>query len=206
MRIEDEIKELIKNRYKSIAAFCRVVNLPETTIGSMLTRGFANSKTQNVIMVCNELNIDIEALYDGKIKEKINKKPEPINIPVLNKISAGHLMYAEQDIIDYVQITKEMAKKGEYFALEINGDSMYPELKNGDIALFIKQSICENGNICAVIVNGDEATVKKVSVNKNGLTLIPINPDYEVMSFSDEEIKQFPITIAGKLVKTLRNF
>ena len=64
---------------------------------------------------------------------------------------------------------------------------MSPMLLEGDTIIIKKQDDCENGNIAVVLINGDEATVKKVVKHENGIILQPINPSYNPFSFTKKQ-------------------
>lgn len=65
--IENKIKELIIDRYGSVKRFAEKIQVPYTTIDSILKRGLLNSNVLNVIKICNELGIDIDKLANGKV-------------------------------------------------------------------------------------------------------------------------------------------
>ena len=122
-------------------------------------------------------------------------------IPVLGYVRAGIPTEAVEDILDYEEISPQMAQHGEYFALKIKGDSMEPRIKDGDVVIVRKQDDADSGDVAVVIVNGDDATVKRIKKRPEGLMLIPNNPAYEPMFYSNEEIHSFPVTIVGKVVE-----
>lgn len=70
-------------------------------------------------------------------------------------------MEAVENILDYEEISEDMARQGDYFALQIKGDSMEPRIKEGDVVIVRKQPDVESGEVAIVLVNGDEATIKK---------------------------------------------
>lgn len=130
-----------------------------------------------------------------------------IQIPLLGKIQAGVPTEMFLDIIDYIDIPADMARGNkELFALKTKGKSMEPNFIEGDILIFEKTEDCENGQFCAVAVNGDDATFKKVIKNENGIMLQPLNPNYESKFYTNKEIKNLPVTIIGVLKQTRRNF
>lgn len=126
-----------------------------------------------------------------------------ITIPVLGYVRAGYPIYAEENIIDYEEISTTMAAKGEFFGLRICGNSMEPRMFEGDVVIVRKQPDIENGEIAVVLVNGDEGTVKKVIRSENGIMLVPLNSNcsYEPHFYSNEEIENCPVIIAGKVVE-----
>ena len=124
-----------------------------------------------------------------------------VKIPVYGKISAGIPMEAIEDIIDYEEIPAAMASRGEYMALQVKGNSMEPRMYTGDIVIIKKQEDCESGQICAVLINGEEAVIKKVVKRTNGITLVSLNTAYEPRNFSNEEIRSRPVSIIGVAVE-----
>lgn len=129
-----------------------------------------------------------------------------IKIPVLGNVAAGIPIEAIEDIIDYEEIDEEMAKKGEYFGLKIKGDSMEPRIQNGDVVIVRKQETAESGDTAIVLVNGNDATVKKIKITEDGITLIPNNPAFDVKFYTKKEIEALPVRIIGKVVELRGKF
>ena len=71
---ENHIKEIIINKYGSLKKFCEIINMPWTTLDSILKRGFANSNITNVMKISHELKVDTESLASGKIIKYIEKR------------------------------------------------------------------------------------------------------------------------------------
>ena len=108
----------------------------------------------------------------------------PNRIPIYGTIPAGIPITAIQDIEDYEEIDPSMLRGGKrYFGLKVKGNSMYPMFMEGDTIIVRQQPDCESGQVCAVRVNGDDATLKKV-IKQGGTTVLqPLNPEYEPMFF-----------------------
>ena len=155
--------------------------------------------------VWNEIN---SRLLDFNNAEFVNLEEDTINIPVLGRIPAGIPFEAIEDVIKYIDIPKEWTYGNkEYFGLLIDGNSMFPKYQNGDIVIFQK---CEdpikcNNKDCAVMVNGNDATFKKFIFNNNGVILQPYNMEYEVKSFTQEEVQELPIKLVGFAVQIRRD-
>lgn len=66
---EIKIREMIINKYGSLKKFCEVINMPWTTLDSILKRGIANSNITNVMKITKELGIDTESLANGIITD-----------------------------------------------------------------------------------------------------------------------------------------
>jgi len=127
-----------------------------------------------------------------------------IRIPVLGRIPAGIPVEAISDVLDFEEVPPSWGLGGkEYFALKIKGDSMSPKYMNGDVVIFTVAEDCDNGKDCAVIINGDDATFKKVVKHVHGVTLQPLNTNYEPMYFNNNEINDLPVRIIG-IAKEIR--
>ncbi len=131
--------------------------------------------------------------------EPTTKKGVVIN--VLGRVAAGIPMEAIENIIDTEEISAEMAAKGEFFGLQIHGHSMEPRMVEGDIVIVIKQETAETGDIVIATVNGTDATCKRLKKYRDGIELIPINPSYDPMFYTNEEVESKPVKIIGKVVE-----
>lgn len=147
--------------------------------------------------------------YDVPMHQKGIVEPNSssqIKIPVLGTVRAGLPMEAVENILDYEEISEDMARQGDYFALQIKGDSMEPRIKEGDVVIVRKQPDVESGEVAIVLVNGDEATIKKVQKFNGGINLVPSNPTYEVKTYSNDDIESLPVSIIGKVVELRAKF
>lgn len=76
----------------------------------------------------------------------------------------------------------------------------------GDVVIVRKQEDAESGDTVVVLVNGDDATVKKLKKMSDGIMLIPNNPAFEPLYFSAKEINELPVRIIGKVVELRAKF
>lgn len=138
--------------------------------------------------------------------EKVKMAKKAIRIPVLGNVAAGIPIEAIEDIIDYEEISEELAHTGEFFALKIKGDSMSPRICDGDVVIVRKQNDAESGDVVIAMVNGDNATCKRLAKYPSGIRLIPLNQAYEPLFFSNEEIENKPVRIIGKVVENRQKY
>ena len=112
---------------------------------------------------------------------------------------------AIEDITDFEEIPAVWLNSDkQFFALTIKGNSMAPVYQTGDVVIFERASDCESGSHCAVMVNGDDVTFKKVIKTEAGVVLQPLNEeDYEPKFYSNKEIKELPLRIVG-IAKEIR--
>lgn len=147
-------------------------------------------------------NVSVDYLLsDGKATSS-----KGYRIAVLGSIPAGIPVEAVEDIIDFEEISPDLATTGIYFGLKVKGNSMQPRIAHNDVVIIRKQETAENGDICAVMVNGYEATLKQIKRDEKGITLIPFNSEYSPMYYTNEEIEKLPIKIIGKVIELRAKF
>lgn len=130
-----------------------------------------------------------------------------VRIPVLGRVVAGIPIEATQEILGYEEIIPDLAKTGEFFALQVKGDSMLPKLEEGDIVIVKCQEDVETGDIAIVLVNGDEATIKQVKKVDGGIMLYGFNSDvYAPHFYSNQQIEALPVQILGKVIESRRSW
>lgn len=211
--LEEKIKELIIEKYGSVRQFALKIDVPYTTIDSILKRGIDNSNVSNVIKMCKALGISVDkSIESNELISNLNFDnatmididSDTVQIPVLGTIKAGIAIEAQQDILEYIDIPKSWLKGGKsFYGLKISGDSMYPKYNEKDIVIFehTEDYTIANNKDCAVMVNGYDATFKNVSINENGITLIPYNPNnsdnYQPTFYNKEQISSLPVKIVG---------
>ena len=117
---------------------------------------------------------------------------------VYGTIPAGIPMECIQDIIDTEEIPANWLKGGkQFFGLKIKGTSMSPTYLDGDTIILEKVDNCESGQDAVVMVNGYDGTFKRVFKNENGIILQPLNPEFQPMVYSNEQIESLPVRIIG---------
>lgn len=201
----NRIKELRKAHHYTLEKLANKIGVAPNTLNQYeLERREAPYDILKELSKIFDTSIDYLIGNDEQNQLKIKKG---IKIPVLGRIPAGIPIEAIQEIIDYEEIPEEMAKNGEYFALKVKGNSMSPEITDGEIAIVRKQFDADNGNICVVMVNGDEATLKRIKKSEQGLTLIPTNTiEFSPTFYTNKEIENLPVRILGKVVETRKTW
>lgn len=198
------LKELRENAELSQYAFARALGVAQSTIGNWES-GRREPNFQTTQRIAAFFNVSIDYLM-GAVNEPTasastsSSTPWPA-IPILGNVAAGTPAEAVENIIGYEEISPTLAVTGEFFALRVDGDSMEPRMKKGDIVIVRKQEDVESGDIAVVLVNGDAATIKRIKKRPEGLMLIPSNPSFEPMFYTNEEINTLPVNIIGKVVE-----
>ncbi len=136
----------------------------------------------------------------------IPPKRKGVIINVLGRVAAGVPIEAIENVIDTEEITEDLARTGSFFGLQIHGDSMIPNICDGDVVIVRQQEDAETGDIVIATVNGTDATCKRLRKYKDGIELIANNPSYDPLDFSNQEIIDKPVKIIGKVVELRRKF
>lgn len=127
--------------------------------------------------------------------------PTGVRIPVLGNVAAGIPIEAITDIVDYEEIDAALAATGDFFGLRIKEGSMEPRMREGDVVIVRKQDTAETGDTVVVLVNGDSATVKKIKIAPEGITLVPNNPTYDIQFYSAADVERLPVRVIGRVVE-----
>ena len=132
--------------------------------------------------------------------DKTNKKSSKVS--VLGSIAAGTPIEAIQQEVDKVALPIDLQNNGEHFGLRIKGDSMIEAgINDGDTVIIKKASTADNGQIAVVLIDDQEATLKRIRKKGNTIALESANKNYDTKIYAANRIK-----IQGKLVSLYRNF
>lgn len=203
----NNVKLLREQKHLSQNKLAELANVNQTTIARWENDEISPS-LDNIIDLANALNVSIGDLVGTDLHfdnaELVDITNDIVMIPVLGTIKAGIPIEAQEDILEYVDIPKQWIRGGKkFYGLKISGDSMYPEYKEDDIVIFeqITDYVKANKKDCAIMVNGDDATFKNVTITEDGITLVPLNinnsDDYKPTFYNKEEIQNKPVKIIG---------
>lgn len=150
-------------------------------------------------------NIDMDDLASKDLQCSNSNEPisqnHGVSINVLGRVAAGIPINAITEIIDTEEISEDLAKTGDFFALQIQGDSMEPRICDGDVVIVRQQEDADSGDIVIAMVNGYDATCKRLVKYATSLALVSLNSKYEPMMFTEEEVATKPVRIIGKVVE-----
>lgn len=170
------------------------VGVAESTM-SLYENGKREPDFETLLRIAAALDASVDALLGVKNAQT------GVKIPVYGAVAAGVPIAAITDIEDYEEITEGMAATGEYAALRIRGDSMEPRMAEGDVVIVRVQDSVESGDIAIVLVDGEDATCKRVMRTDEGLVLASTNPKYAPMFYSNRELAAGRVRIFGKVVE-----
>ncbi len=137
------------------------------------------------------------------IKGGLDKsKNNSSKVSVLGSIAAGTPIEAIQHEVDKVALPEDLQKNGEYFGLKVKGDSMIEAgINDGDTVIIKKTSTADSGQIAVVLIDEQEATLKRIRKKGNTIALEAANKNYDTKIYASNRIK-----IQGRLISLYRNF
>jgi repressor LexA len=125
-----------------------------------------------------------------------------IQLPLLGRIAAGTPIEALSDPSRFISVPGDLIGRGEYYCLEVEGDSMVEAgILDGDTVVIERSDNAENGAIVVAFVEGQEVTLKRLRKRHNSVALEPANADYETRIFGPDQVK-----VQGKLVGLVRSY
>ena len=159
-----------------------VVKLPETASANDIYNSFSPSVIKG--------GLDSEQEIGG------------VEIPVLGKIAAGTPVEAIQNEVSRIPLPENIEKKGEYFGLKVQGDSMIEAgINDGDTVVIKKTDTADNGKIVVALIDDHEAMLKRIRKKGKVVALESANRNYETKIFGPDRVK-----VQGVLVSLYRNF
>lgn len=168
------------SQYKSGAYKASQINLEKLAIALQVPIDWLMGSPEDVVTANN-----VPAITDNTVK-----------IPILGEIAAGYDRCAVEDWDNgSIEIPRSYLRgrpEKDYFMLRVHGDSMYPLYIDGDIVLVLKQAtLNRSGDIGVLVINDDEATLKKVEyvVGEDWMKVIPINPQYSPVMVQGEALE-----------------
>lgn len=209
--ISQRIIDAMRNADLSYGELSKITRIPKSALQRYATGATEKIPLDRIDAIAKATNVTAAFLLGWSLQPNhlIKKVPsdKTARIPVVGRVAAGIPTEAVEDIVDWEEIPNAMAQRGDYIGLKVKGSSMEPRFIEGDTVIVRRQPDVESGEIAIVLVNGDEATMKKVLKQPNGITLIAFNPAvYEPHFYSNEQIEELPVVIYGKVVELRGKF
>ena len=205
MEMGEKIYNLRIEKGLTLEELGNMVGVGKSTVRKWENGMIANMKRDKILKISEALNTTPAYLMGWKEPEK-SSPTHGVTIKVLGRVAAGIPIDAIEDIIDTEEISEEMAMTGTFFGLKIHGDSMEPRICEGDVVIVRQQNDAENGDIVIALINGNDATCKRLMKYSGGISLISLNSKYEPIIFSKKDIEEKPVTIIGKVVELRGKF
>ena len=202
--IAENISSLLEKHGKTQMDLATFMNVSQATVSNWC-KGLKLPRMDKIDRICDFFHVSRTQLMESQSAS--SRISTGVSIPIVSAIVAGMPADAYEDILGYEEISRQLAKTGEFVCLRVKGDSMSPVIQDGDLVIVRHQKDVDSGDIAVVRINGDEATLKKVHKSPDGITLIAYNPAvYEPHFYSNKEIEELPVEIDGKVVEMKRSF
>ena len=212
MTIGEYLKKLREDRGLSQRGLAMKMNVSNASI-SDIERGNQKPKFEMLMLFAKALNVDFDDLITIQQGEYLNdmfrdriEVDMSMKIPLVGSVRAGMPELAQDNLEGYISVDrKRFENEKTYYALKIKGDSMDMLFKEGTIVIVEKDTMVDNGQIAVVAVNGNEATVKRVTFADGNIALIPesTNPAYTTKVF---DVVKDDIHILGRVVQAISYF
>jgi repressor LexA len=194
----NNIRLLRKKANLSQLELAELCGVHQTAI-SQWEKGRTNPDTDMLIALSQIFHCSIGAILG------LDAPDDPVMIPVKGFVQAGEMTFIEdEDVCEFVAISPELARRGEYCGLTVKGQSMYPMFQSGDTLIVRIQSQAEDNDIVVAMEAGENSTLKRLKVLKNGILLMAENPEYNSIFYTREQVAKLPVTFFGKVVELRR--
>lgn len=200
---KDRLNDALRYKNMKASELSRLSKVNEGAI-SQYRKGSYKAKQDTIEKLANALNVSIPWLMGADVPmQPLNLIPptvttDVVTFPVLGSIAAGYEEVANEDwsggVIDIPKKYLKGRNKNDFFVLEVHGNSMYPLYHEKDKVLILKQNYIEkNGDVGAVIYDGECATLKRVDVFDDMVKLSPVNPEYQPKELKGADMELYHI-------------
>ncbi len=194
----NNIKDLRKKAKLSQIELAELCGVHQTAV-SQWEKGRTNPDTDMLIALSEIFHTSIGAILG------LDAPDDPVMIAVKGYVQAGEMtLIPDEDICEYVAISPELAHRGEFCALRVHGDSMFPVFQNDDIIIVKLQSSADSNRIVVATEGREKSTLKRLRIQDNGILLIAENPEYDSIFYTNEQVRKLPVTIFGVAVELRR--
>ncbi len=211
-----EFKDILKSRREELGLTLEdigtAVGVAKGTVQRWEAGIIKNLKRDKIGKLAKILKVSPAYLmgWDEELDEKYNEPnivedDEVVTFPVLGCIAAGYEEIAIEDwsgsVMDVPKKYLKGREKSDFFVLEVHGNSMYPLYHEKDKVLILKQNYIErNGDVGAVIYDGECATLKRVDVFDDMVKLSPVNPEYQPKELKGADMETYHILGVPRLL------
>jgi len=206
------LRQALALRGKTQADLVKATNISQSSVSDYLNGKYKPNQIKTYL-IANYLNVSYNWLlgFDDDIEPDTNKElkitdiGQTVKIPVYKFVKAGSSKDAAENIEGYVQISADLDKEErQLIALQVSSDSMLPDFKKNDIVIIKECTDCKSGQDCAVFINDENAELKRVIKQNNGLLLQALNPEYETKFYPYEGKDK--VAILGVVTQLIRKF
>lgn len=198
----NRIKNLRKEKKMTQTQLAKLLHTTQANVSSWES-GKWEPDFSTLAKMCDIFECPIDFILD---LDEYTGNTHSCQIPVIGTIPAGTPIEAIENL-DCEMIYLQTPLTSDYFALRVKGDSMTPTINDNDIAIIRKQDDANSGQICVVMINGYDATLKEIKKESTGLWVLPHNPNsgFKPTFYTNKEVEELPVRILGVAVEIRRN-
>ena len=194
----DEMKEALNLKSKS--GIHRLITALEER--GFIKRLAHRARALDVIKLPDSMSTSLTAPSRTTTPPPAANDDRSVSVPIMGRIAAGTPIEALQEEINQISVPMEMMRSGEHYALEVHGDSMIDAgIFDGDTAIIQSGNTAENGEIIVALVEGHEATLKRLRRKGEMIALEAANASYETRIFRSDQIR-----VQGRLIGLIRKY
>ena len=186
-----------------------IVGVSKSTVKKWESGDISNMRRDKIALLAKALQISPVALINGDTfseNEIIPLPPENVYMrPIYESAAAGFNVLAQNTIIGYMPTyIKAPSEQDKYIWINVVGDSMSPLIDDGSKVLIKKQESVDSGQIAVVLIDGEEAVVKKVNYGDTWIELESVNPYYPPLRFEGADVQRIRVVgLVKEVSKTL---
>jgi len=211
-KLGEYIERKIREKGESIRHLAQISGVSHSEISRICNGERMHPNPRLLQKLARALNASYEDMLDlagylskNKIKTTLPEGIDPVKnialLPVIGIIRAGQPIYAEENVIGVEPIHPDFLTRGEYFFLQVLGDSMNGSgITDGSSVLVRVQEQVENGEVAVVMIDKENATIKRIYLNNstNSITLQPDNPSFTTQTYHAGRVR-----IIGKVIRAI---
>lgn len=197
MFILDKISLLLKEKHISQKELCFKLGLAQQAFTNW-KNGNNDSYKKYLPQIADFLGVSVDYLLGKEENPETNAvilgEKKVRLVPVYESVSAGFGTLAVNDIVDYYPCFIESEEEAsESLCIVVRGDSMAPKIEDGDLIRVHKQTSIDSGSFAVLLLDGEEALVKKVYYGNNWIELHSVNPLFPVRRFEGAEVLRLQV-------------
>jgi repressor LexA len=202
MTVSERIFAMMDERGLTKYQVAQGSGVPASSLTDWSRRGMEPSAAA-VVKVAEFLRVPVGYFYGDQDKQDYTERS--VRIPVLGRVQAGLPLEAIENVDGWEEIPAEWTTGGrEYFALKVNGLSMWPDYIDGETLIVRKQASCESGKDAVALIERSDSTFKRAYFEHDGIRLHPLNPSFKDMFYSAHQVAHLPVEIIGVVVQSRR--
>lgn len=204
MTVGDRIKHLRKEKGISVEKLAELIGKDRATVYRYESQDIEKMPTSVLEPLAKALGTTPSYLMGWESNASLLPQENVFMRPLYNSVAAGFGVVADNSIVDYIPtFIKNPVEEEMYIWIHVQGDSMSPLIDDDSEVLIKKQDSVDNGQIGVVLIDGEDAVVKKINYGKNWIELVSINPYYPPRRFQNQDVLR--VRVVGLVKKISKN-